>query len=246
MKSLFNPKKSSLTPHLRSSATRTVFSAFSGLMMCSVAHAATVDIDFDSLAGMTNSPGSSAPVANQLSTGFLSLGVSFSSPAGYVAVVVHAPNLTVSMPNVIGGVTADGKLSYGSPVTISFFDPSNPAILGVTDFVSIRGDQVPLPVADASMQAFDVLGNSLGAVSASDSTAGLALSFTASGIHSITLTQNSASGSFDGTIGFDNLSFNTVQAVPVPAAVWLFASGLLGLIGVARRKAHTAGQRIDA
>jgi len=29
----------------------------------------------------------------------------------------------------------------------------------------------------------------------------------------------------------------TVTAVPVPAAVWLFGSGLLGLVGVARRKA---------
>ena len=28
-----------------------------------------------------------------------------------------------------------------------------------------------------------------------------------------------------------------VSAVPVPAAVWLFASGLIGLVGVARRKA---------
>lgn len=28
----------------------------------------------------------------------------------------------------------------------------------------------------------------------------------------------------------------TVEAVPVPAAVWLFSSGLLGLIGIARRK----------
>jgi hypothetical protein len=28
----------------------------------------------------------------------------------------------------------------------------------------------------------------------------------------------------------------SVQAVPVPAAVWLFASGLLGLVGVARRR----------
>jgi hypothetical protein len=27
-----------------------------------------------------------------------------------------------------------------------------------------------------------------------------------------------------------------VQPVPVPAAVWLFGSGLLGLVGVARRK----------
>ena len=29
-----------------------------------------------------------------------------------------------------------------------------------------------------------------------------------------------------------------VSAVPVPAAVWLFGSGLLGLVGVARRKAR--------
>ena len=32
----------------------------------------------------------------------------------------------------------------------------------------------------------------------------------------------------------DNLSANTV--VPIPAAVWLFGSGLIGLIGIARRK----------
>jgi hypothetical protein len=34
---------------------------------------------------------------------------------------------------------------------------------------------------------------------------------------------------------FDNVSV-TVEAVPVPAAVWLFGSGLIGLIGIARRK----------
>jgi hypothetical protein len=33
----------------------------------------------------------------------------------------------------------------------------------------------------------------------------------------------------------DNLSITT-SAVPVPAAAWLFGSGLLGLVGVARRK----------
>jgi len=32
---------------------------------------------------------------------------------------------------------------------------------------------------------------------------------------------------------FDNV---TISAVPIPAAVWLFGSGLLGLIGVSRRK----------
>ena len=40
---------------------------------------------------------------------------------------------------------------------------------------------------------------------------------------------------FDAVI--DNVSIVTdVSAVPVPAAAWLFGSGLLGLVGVARRK----------
>jgi hypothetical protein len=34
---------------------------------------------------------------------------------------------------------------------------------------------------------------------------------------------------------FDTVSFD-VAPVPVPAAVWLFGSGLLGLVGVARRR----------
>ena len=34
-------------------------------------------------------------------------------------------------------------------------------------------------------------------------------------------------------LGIDNV---TVSAVPVPAAVWLFGSGLVGLVGIARRK----------
>ena len=34
------------------------------------------------------------------------------------------------------------------------------------------------------------------------------------------------------------MSFDVVpiRAVPVPAAVWLFGSGLIGLMGIARRK----------
>ena len=34
----------------------------------------------------------------------------------------------------------------------------------------------------------------------------------------------------------DNLKVSSVSTVPVPAAVWLFGSGLLGLVGIARRK----------
>ena len=44
-----------------------------------------------------------------------------------------------------------------------------------------------------------------------------------------------ASTSNGGAIFLDNASLE-VSAVPVPAAVWLFGSGLLGLVGVARRR----------
>ena len=41
----------------------------------------------------------------------------------------------------------------------------------------------------------------------------------------------------NASVDFDNITMTTdVSAVPVPAAVWLFGSGLVGLVGVARRK----------
>ena len=42
-------------------------------------------------------------------------------------------------------------------------------------------------------------------------------------------------GAFDGQVGHWNINGNA-QVVPVPAAVWLFGSGLLGLVGIARRR----------
>ena len=42
-----------------------------------------------------------------------------------------------------------------------------------------------------------------------------------------------------GDWGADDFTFATspVSAVPIPAAVWLFCSGLIGLAGLAKRKA---------
>lgn len=198
------------------------------IVMSSSSYAALVSIDFDSLPGMNNIPGTTVPLASQLSDQLLSTtGASFSSAAGYVAVVALSPGqTTVSMPNVIGGVNAAGGLSYGTDVTISFFDPSNPATKGITDYISIRGDTTPLAGATATMEAFDILGNSLGSVTAVDSVLGLTLAFTQPGIHSVRVSQNSAFPGSDGSIGLDNLEFNTVQAVPLPGALLLFTSGL--------------------
>jgi len=49
----------------------------------------------------------------------------------------------------------------------------------------------------------------------------------------IILVQMDAAG--DGAWAVDNLEYG-VSAVPVPAAAWLFGSGLIGLVGVARHK----------
>ena len=55
-----------------------------------------------------------------------------------------------------------------------------------------------------------------------------------------------ASALSDGTGGWGGLPVNfigasvTTNAVPVPAAVWLFGSGLIGLVGIARRKTQLA------
>ena len=46
-------------------------------------------------------------------------------------------------------------------------------------------------------------------------------------------------GMLDGAFAGFNANFD-FTAVPVPAAVWLFGSGLLGLVGVARRRKATA------
>lgn len=45
-----------------------------------------------------------------------------------------------------------------------------------------------------------------------------------------------------GTDGGLMYSVGSVSAVPVPAAVWLFGSGLVGLVGVARRRRQLAAQ----
>lgn len=54
------------------------------------------------------------------------------------------------------------------------------------------------------------------------------------------LTYATVPGMADGPFPGFHASFSgdagTVSAVPVPAAVWLFGSGLVGLVGVARRK----------
>ena len=48
-----------------------------------------------------------------------------------------------------------------------------------------------------------------------------------------------------GALDFHGATIN-ISAVPVPPAVWLFGSGLLGLVGVARRRPQAVGRLASA
>jgi len=63
------------------------------------------------------------------------------------------------------------------------------------------------------------------------------MTFTGETFTSLGLTPGTYEWTWGSGASADAFTLN-VGAVPVPAAVWLFGSGLLGLIGVARRKAR--------
>ena len=179
------------------------------------AMAQRVVLDFEGLKGMTFWSRSPIPPESRLSDAFLrTYGVQFSSGNSYVAVVENGIDHAVSGKNGIGGATSNNMLTYDSqiPVVARFFDPANPAIAGVTDFVSARGDLwgSGLPV---TLKAFDVNGNLLTEASTSDS-GGETLVVSSPGIHSI---------EFHGTIddagvALDDFTFNRVRSTGVNAA----------------------------
>lgn len=183
----------------RSTAAAVLF-ALLGLP-CALAQ--TVDLHFDNIPGMTNAVGAVVPTASRLSSQLIAThGVSFSSQGGFVAVVNHGA-LTPSVPNILGGSTTNGTLSYATGVTFAFFDPAHPTVQATTDFVRIRGDLSAIP-GTATMKAFDVAGQLLAAQTVPDVSTGLVLSIATAGIHRVELSQTS------NTIGFDDLSFHAV------------------------------------
>jgi K319-like protein len=198
------------------------------------APAAAGDINFENISGMTPmSPffdGTLVPQdeplrpSSRLSTQLrLSAGVTFSSDAGYVALVNLGGGHATSGVAGIGGAMhpADGGpdiLKYSAPIVITFTVPGDPTTPAVYSFVSIRGDNFPNPsgLGFATMEALDINGNpvtnlkpdNVNPVTKPDA-AGFTLSIETltPTIHSVRITQTLSD------IAFDDLRVNNAPVV---------------------------------
>lgn len=186
-------------------------------------------IDFNALAGVDIGPGPLTPL-QIIDDEFSADGILFGR-SGVSAGVGVANDEGPDGSQAVSGLDASGLISGGGDGCCTgdiYFN-----FLGVTDFVSFDigdrgGDTDNFQVRVFSQT--DVLLSSLSYSGASYADIGT-VSIAMGGVHRIEI-------DFDNAIqtGYflDNVNFN--QVVPVPAAAWLFVSGLIGLIGVARRK----------
>jgi len=193
--------------------------------------AQAVLIDFESFPGMDNFPGTAIPSTSQISDQFLnSDGVLFSSHnSPFIAAVNLGTGHATSGVIGVGGSTGIGELTYaGYFFKATFYDPTNPLIKAVTDFVSIRTDLLAINQL-LRLEAYDVNGNQLWIDQQVD-IGGNLFSATVSGIHSVAFFGET-------TTALDDFSFNAVTPanVPLPPAVWLFGTGFLGLMGFTRK-----------
>jgi hypothetical protein len=188
--------------------------------------AATITLTFEDIQGMSVYSGGLIPVESRLSDQYLNdYGVVFRSGSPYAAITNLGLFHATSGTNGILATLDNGIRTNTVPISISFFEPGDSATPFVTNSVSARTDLWGTQGAySATLTAYDVSGMLLGSVSVPDSN-GQLLAFTAEGIHSFEL---SSTAPDTAAIAFDDVTFETPSAVPLPAAVWLFASGLLG------------------
>jgi hypothetical protein len=144
----------------------------------------------------------------------------------------------------VDGVGGSGLTEYGnfgidahSGFRFFGFNTTLPLSTGTTELLSFSSiiDSFSIYAAGGFftgtflLEAFDTGNVLLASDTITTATWGL-LSVASPGINTIKLTQTSEADYWV----YDDMTFNTV---PIPPSVWLFGSGLLGLVGIARRKA---------
>ncbi|TCV89528.1 VPLPA-CTERM sorting domain-containing protein [Sulfurirhabdus autotrophica] len=183
---------------------------------------------FGSLATNSNLLWNVAALDSTVNPGNSFVGMQFLSTTNASLATVKTQTNT----NLAGFATVDGYV--------------NAVNAGATDFVTNNSSTAAS--ADGSSYFGNSFGNNWNKKAVFDSTAavGSSLNFFAltpsdnSGLHKATVTQF---GNADGAATWTLASNGTLSyvspapsAVPVPAAVWLLGSGLIGMVGVARRK----------
>lgn len=118
--------------------------------------------------------------------------------------------------------TTDGNYSI-------WFDDNVNSIATLTTSFAGSLTALGLDIATLSASTVTIGGDISGSLNLAASVPGFFGVISSTPLSSVTF---SASG--HQNVGFDAVSFGT--AVPIPASVWLFGFGLLGLVGMARRK----------
>jgi hypothetical protein len=190
-------------------------------LACSTAaSAAPISVDFDSL---------SPPVS--LDTQFAGLGVVFS--------VASVTNQTFGGQVIVP--SGSNYVAFGDGFSITFVDPNDITTAAVTDAVSIAnlgigslGQYDGYTVSVRNLSGVEIGTATVLPVNQGSSISPYDTSFEIAGIHSLLFTRlTNPNGA--GIVGIDSLRFEPVTAVPVPAALWLFAPVVAGLAGMRRR-----------
>ena len=139
-----------------------------------------------------------------------------------------------SYPNVFGLTAGDTITAVGS-----FDDSVLSGGSGTIDFSSSSTNTLTLYVGTETFTASNDADFGTGGGPSMTLSSNLLTDFDIyilAGINGATADFSSFIDTFDDLDAMSGTWDNTLNTVPVPAAVWLFGSGLLGLAGVARRR----------
>ncbi len=178
--------------------------------------ASTVSINFDSL-----------PIGTVLTNQYGAQGVQFNGATIFDPSSISNPPSGNSTNFILpsSGYNANGSFSISFIDPVSLFPITTPSVT-FTAYLGLYGEV---------FDTFDVTyergtGSGAGPIS---------YKFYSNQTFTISDSAGIQSISFQdwGVNAFDNFEFDlTVTPIPIPAAVWLFGSGLLGLIGFSKRK----------
>ena len=169
------------------------------------------------------------------------------SATGTISVVDPAVSMSI-LDSILQSTTASGTATNGIAETFTFsdlaIDVANTSGQDLTfsfgfDIIALASASGDLASANATVDMLDDFGFvDILAIASAGVGVQLAADATGDASQSGVIEFTLLAGDFNSMSisGFIDSNGTAESVIPVPAAVWLFGSGLLGLVGVARRK----------